>query len=69
MKLNYTVMKTGIATISNRKYKRNEESFDRFYIYIPVSVAKDSAFPFADGEKINITIENESTIKLEKIST
>ncbi len=66
MKFNYTVMKQGIATVSNRKYKRENKTFDRIFIYVPVNVGTDSAFPFVDGEKVKITITDNNTVTLEK---
>lgn len=61
-------MKTGIATISNRKYTRKGVTFDRFFIYVPLIVATDSQFPFEPNEKIKITIEaDKRAIRLEKL--
>lgn len=68
MKINSTVMKQGIATVSNRKYKKKGITFDRFFIYVPLNVATDSAFPFEHGEKVKITIEDNGTLRLEKIT-
>ena len=69
MKINSTVMKTGIATVSNQKYKKEGITFDRFFIYVPLNVATDSAFPFKDKEKVKITIQDDNTVKLERITT
>jgi len=60
-------MKQGIATVSNRKYIKKGVTFDRFFIYVPLNVATDSAFPFEHGEKVKITIEDNGAIRLERI--
>jgi hypothetical protein len=34
----------------------------RVWIYVPTGVAKDSAFPFKKGEKVNVKIEGDKLV-------
>ena len=44
------------------------KKYDKFYIYIPTDVARDSAFPFQVDEKIKIKIDKENNrLIIEKI--
>lgn len=38
------------------------KSGNSLYVYIPASLAKDSSFPFKDGDRVNIKVENESLV-------
>lgn len=38
------------------------KSGNSLYVYIPASLAKDSSFPFKDGDRVNIKVENESIV-------
>jgi hypothetical protein len=60
----------GTGRVINRPTKSGGKVYDKFFIYIPTSVAKDSAFPFEPGEEVTIKIEGRKLIiekKSEKI--
>ena len=52
----------GIGKVINRPTKTGSKTYDKYFIYIPTSVAKDSAFPFKPGEKVIIRIEGNKLI-------
>ncbi len=44
------------------------KKYDKYYIYIPTEVARDSAFPFKQDEKIKIKIDPKNNrLIIEKI--
>lgn len=51
-------MLKGTGKIMNRPTKTGGKLYDKFFIYIPSDVSKDSAFPFEDGEKVSIRLKN-----------
>ena len=58
----------GIGKVINRPTKTGGKTYDKYFIYIPASVAKDSAFPFSPGEKVIVRIEGNKLI-IEKLKT
>lgn len=58
----------GKGRVMNRPSKVGGKSYDRYMIYIPTTVARDSAFPFTAGEEISIRIE-EGRLIVEKAQT
>jgi hypothetical protein len=51
-------MLDGYGKFFNRKTKTTDEKkYDRFFIYLPVEVARDSRFPFEEDEKLLIKID------------
>ena len=53
----YQFMIEGVGKIINRPTKTGGKIYDKFFVYIPASVAKDSAFPFKPGEEVIVRIE------------
>lgn len=41
----------------NRPTTSGGRKYDKFFIYIPTEVARDSHFPFAKGEAVTIRID------------
>jgi len=42
--------------------------YDKFYVYIPSEVSKDSAFPFKPNQKLKVRIDTENKrLVIEKI--
>ena len=46
----------------NRKTPVKGKTYDRFFIYIPTELARDSAFPFKEGDKVKVRIEGNKLI-------
>jgi len=40
----------------NRPTTSKGKKYDKFFIYIPAEVARDTNFPFKDGERIEVEI-------------
>jgi len=40
----------------NRREKRGQKSYDRYFIYVPSELAHDSGFPFKEGERVKIKV-------------
>ena len=56
----------GTGKVINRPTKTGGKSYDKFFIYIPTNVAKDSAFPFKPGEEVLIRIDKKRLV-IEKL--
>ena len=56
------MMLEGVGKVINRPTKTAGKIYDKYFIYIPTSVAKDSAFPFRPGEKVVVRIEGDKLI-------
>jgi len=48
------------SKLVNRPTQTAGKSYDKFYVYIPTEVAKDSAFPFKTNEKVKVRIDVEN---------
>lgn len=55
-----TTMRKGTGTFINRKTKTGKKLYDRFFFYIPTEVARDTTFPFTEGEKVEIEIKGKT---------
>ncbi len=47
----------GFGRIINRISRANGKVYDRFFLYLPVDVARDERFPFKADEKVMIRID------------
>jgi hypothetical protein len=47
----------GRGKFINRPTKTGRRSYDKFFVYVPTEVARDSAFPFKDGEVVEVEID------------
>ena len=47
----------GKGRFVNRPTTTGGKKYDKFYIYIPTEVARDSHFPFEHGEEVNVRID------------
>lgn len=61
------IMIKGVGKVINRPTKTGGKLYDKFFIYIPISVAKDSAFPFKPGDEVEVRIEGKRLV-IEKVS-
>ncbi len=48
----------GHGKFINRKSITAGKTYDSFFIYVPTEVARDSNFPFKDGDKVEIKINS-----------
>jgi hypothetical protein len=44
----------------NRPTQTGGKMYDKFFIYIPIEVARDSAFPFKANEKVKVKIDTKN---------
>jgi hypothetical protein len=52
----------------NRPTQTGGKTYDKFFIYVPVEVARDSAFPFKANEKVKVRIDvKKSQLIIEKL--
>lgn len=58
-------MRKGKGSFINRRTKTGKRLYDRFFIYIPTEVARDGTFPFKEGDKLIIRIQ-EDRLLIEK---
>jgi len=45
------------ARLLARIYTREDKTYERFWIYVPSKIAKDSQFPFEAGQTLNIEVD------------
>jgi len=50
-------MLEGEGRFINRPTKTGGKSYDKFFIYIPAEIARDSSFPFEIQETVKISID------------
>ena len=50
----------GIGKMINRPTQTGGKTYDKFFIYVPIEVARDTAFPFRVNEKLKIKIDIEN---------
>jgi len=57
------------SKIVNRPTQTSGKLYDKYYIYVPTEVARDSAFPFKANEKVKVRIDVENKrLIVEKIT-
>lgn len=60
----------GKGKFSNRPTKTISKTYDKFFIYVPIEVARDSGFPFKSNEVVIIKIDRaKSRLIVEKEKT
>jgi hypothetical protein len=61
-------MLEGEGKFINRPTQTGGKLYDKFFVYVPTEVARDSLFPFKTGEvvKVKIDVENNRLI-IEKL--
>lgn len=54
----------GEGKLINRPTQTGGKTYDKYFIYVPIEVARDSSFPFKANEriKVKIDLENERLI-------
>ncbi len=51
-----TNVNEGKGRFINRPTKTGKKSYDKFFIYIPTDLARDSLFPFKEGDEVFMKI-------------
>jgi len=51
------VVLEGKGKFMNRKTKTASKDYDKFFIYVPAEVARDSTFPFRPQDAVVVRIE------------
>ncbi|MHB8566046.1 MAG: hypothetical protein ACYC7D_15275 [Nitrososphaerales archaeon] len=51
------VVLEGNGKFVNRRTKTYSKDYDRFFLYVPVEIARDSGFPFKPDEVVKIKID------------
>ena len=61
-------MKEGAGKLINRPTMTGGKTYDKYFIYVPIEVARDTNFPFQPQEpvKVKIDVENKRLI-IEKL--
>jgi len=52
----------GKGKFINRRTPGYGKIYDRFFIYVPTEVARDSAFPFKEGTAVGLEIQGDSLV-------
>jgi len=55
-------MRKGKGRFFNRPTVSKGKKYDKFFMYIPAEVARDTNFPFKDGDRIEVEIEGDTLI-------
>lgn len=55
-------MRKGKGRFFNRPTISNGKKYDKFFIYIPTEVARDTNFPLKDGDRVEVEIKDETLI-------
>lgn len=51
----------GTGRFINRPTTTGKRTYDKFFIYIPTELARDSNFPIIQGEEVEVTIDQEKS--------
>jgi hypothetical protein len=51
-------MLEGMSKFINRPTKTGKHRYDKFFMYVPTEVARDSGFPFKEGDVIRIVVDS-----------
>ena len=47
----------GLGKFINRPTKTGKRTYDKFFIYVPTEVARDSGFPLREGDEVEVEID------------
>ena len=47
----------GEGRLINRPTKTGKRVYDKFFIYVPTELARDSAFPFKSGDVLKLEVD------------
>jgi hypothetical protein len=60
-------MLEGKGAFINRPTKTGGKLYDKFFIYVPTDVARDSSFPFNVKDELTIRIDKNNRLIVEKL--
>ena len=55
-------MRKGKGRFFNRPTTSKGKKYDKFFMYIPTEVARDTNFPLKDGDRIEVEIKGKTLI-------
>ena len=55
-------MRKGKGRFINNPTVSKGKKYDKFFIYVPTEVARDSNFPFKEGDKVEVEVKGESLV-------
>jgi AbrB family looped-hinge helix DNA binding protein len=55
-------MQKGKGRFFNRPTISKGKKYDKFFIYIPTEVARDTNFPLKDGDRVEVEMKDETLI-------
>jgi len=55
-------MRTGKGRFFNRPTVSKGKKYDKFFMYIPTEVARDTNFPLKDGDRIEVEIKGKDLV-------
>ena len=55
-------MRKGKGRFFNRPTTSKGKKYDKFFIYIPTEVARDTNFPLKDGDRVEVEIKGKTLI-------
>ena len=58
----FKTMRNGKGRFFNRPTISKGKKYDKFFIYIPTEVARDTNFPLKDGDRVEVEIKDETLI-------
>ena len=59
----------GEGRLINRPTKTGKRVYDKFFIYVPTELARDSAFPFKSGDVLKLEVDpNRKEIRIKRAS-
>ena len=58
----HKMVRKGKGRFFNRPTVSKGKKYDKFFIYVPTEVARDTTFPFSDGDRIEVEIKKNTLI-------
>jgi len=55
-------MQKGKGRFFNRPTISKGKKYDKFFVYVPTEVARDTNFPLKDGDRIEVEIKDETLL-------
>jgi len=63
----YLVVLQAKGRFVNRPTSTGEKKYDKFFVYVPTELAKDSQFPFKVGEEVVMTVKSNKALEVRKV--
>lgn len=59
---NSAMVLQGKGKFMNRPTRTGGRTYDKFFIYVPTELARDSSFPFKSGDTIEMHVQDQSLV-------